>query len=252
MRNALVRLLGWPATVLHGDPTMLDRWRWLRRHVRGGPLRTLDAGCGSGAFTLYSARRGNHAIGLSWDARCNRAARERASILGLEGVEFLECDLRELDRHAGALGRFDQILCMETIEHVRDDRKLVADLSALLLPGGRLMLTTPSGGHRPLVGDERLSEEEDGGHVRYGYTFRELEGLLGDAGLEVVAEEWFAGLVTQQLANLTRLLAALNGRLAWALVLPLRPLQALDRPVTRLLRYPFFGIGVVAERRPGP
>lgn len=249
MRNVLVRLLGWPATVLHGDPMMVDRWRWLRRHLQGGPLRTLDAGCGSGAFTLYAARRGNAALGLSWDEGCNRVARERARILGLEGVEFLDCDLRELDRHANALGRFDQIICMETIEHIRDDRKLIADLSALLKPGGRLLLTTPDGGHRPLVGDEALSEEEDGGHVRYGYASSELRALLADVALEVVSEEGLGGLVSQQLANLTRLLGALNGRLAWAVVFPLRAAQALDRPLTRLLGYPFFGIGVVAERR---
>jgi 2-polyprenyl-3-methyl-5-hydroxy-6-metoxy-1,4-benzoquinol methylase len=251
MRNALVRVIGWPATVLHGDPLMIDRWRWLRRHLREGPLRTLDVGCGSGAFTLYAARRGNVALGLSWDEGCNRIARERARILGLDGAEFLECDVRELDRGANGLGRFDQIICMETIEHIKDDRKLVADLAALLEPGGRLLLTTPAGGHRPLVGDDMLSETEDGGHVRYGYTTADLRALFAGAALEVVSEEALGGVVSQQLANLTRLLAAVNGRLAWALVFPLRAAQVLDRPLTSLLGYPFFGIGVVAERRAG-
>ncbi|MGH7934815.1 MAG: hypothetical protein ACREQN_16860, partial [Candidatus Binataceae bacterium] len=65
--NALVRLLGWRATVLHGDPMTLDRWRWLKRHLRAGRLRTLDAGCGSGAFTMYAAKIGNEAVGITFD-----------------------------------------------------------------------------------------------------------------------------------------------------------------------------------------
>jgi hypothetical protein len=51
MKDTLVKLIGWKALMLQGDPTVVDRWRWLKQHVRPGPLRTLDAGCGTGAFT---------------------------------------------------------------------------------------------------------------------------------------------------------------------------------------------------------
>src|SRR4051812_41985382 len=67
MSDLLVRVLGWHATVLHGDPQTYARWTWFRKHLLSGPIRVLDAGCGSGAFTMAAARRGNDALGLSFD-----------------------------------------------------------------------------------------------------------------------------------------------------------------------------------------
>ena len=34
--NLLIRLFGFPATLLHGDPLFLDRWRWLKNICRRG------------------------------------------------------------------------------------------------------------------------------------------------------------------------------------------------------------------------
>src|SRR5437016_5282620 len=94
-RDGLVRLLGWRGALLHGDPTVLDRWRWLRRHLQSGPVRTLDAGCGAGAYTFYAASIGNEAIGLSFDEQSIRRIRRRARILGLDHVELIDTDLRD-------------------------------------------------------------------------------------------------------------------------------------------------------------
>ena len=133
MKDTLVKLIGWKATILQGDPTVVDRWRWLKRHLRPGPLRTLDAGCGTGAFTFYAAAIGNEAVGISFDPHQLQAARRRASILRVDGIEFREVDLRRLNENADAFGRFDQIVVFETIEHIRDDQKLVRDLAVLVL-----------------------------------------------------------------------------------------------------------------------
>lgn len=247
MSDALVKVLGWKATVLHGDPCVYDRWRWLQRHLRPGPLRTLDAGSGSGALTMYAARLGNEAVGVSFDARNNEVARARAGLLGIRNVEFLEGDLRDLESFSHRLGTFDQVICLETIEHIRDDQKLVADLASLLRPGGRLLLTTPFKHYRPLLGD-RLSDGDDGGHVRWGYTHDEMRALFERAGLTVVTEEMVSGVVSQQLTNLLRLIGRRYGRLGWAMTFPLRALRPLDRPLTALLRYPHIDIAVVGVR----
>jgi len=246
MNNALVRLIGWKATILHGDPCVHDRWKWLKRHLAPGPLRTLDAGCGSGAFTLYAASIGNASVGIDINPAHIQAARVRAAMLRLSHAEFLEADLKKLDQLAG-LGVSDQIICCETIEHLRNDRKLLTDLSRLLRPGGRLLLTTPFKHYRHLFGD-RVSEREDGGHVRLGYTHDEMRRLLGACGLDVVIEEFISGVVSQNLTNLTRVFSRLHPRVAWAAVFPLRSFQALDAPVTRVLRYPYLSIGIVARK----
>ncbi|MBD0320348.1 MAG: class I SAM-dependent methyltransferase [Gemmatimonadetes bacterium] len=248
MSNTLVKLLGWKATILHGDPAVVDRWKWLRRHLRGGAVDTFDAGCGSGAFTLYAASVGNRAVGMSFDEANQRKAEERARILGLPGARFVVGDLRALRDYPQALGPFDQVICCETIEHILDDGRLVADLAALLRPGGRLLLTTPYRHYRPLRGD-RVSEVEDGGHVRWGYTHDELRALFAPHGLEVVAEEYVTGAVTQKLMNLMRRIGEVDARAAWAITFPLRLLRVLDRPVTALTRYPALSVASVAVKR---
>jgi 2-polyprenyl-3-methyl-5-hydroxy-6-metoxy-1,4-benzoquinol methylase len=245
--HLLVRAIGWPATVLHGDPCVFDRWRWVRQNLTGGPVRTLDAGCGSGAFAMYAARRGNEAIGLSFDTRNNRVARERSEILGLSGVQFVDADLRELDRLSAGWEPFDQILCLETIEHIKDDSKLIGDLTSLLRPGGKLLLTTPSKRARPMLGDS-VSIVEDGGHIRAGYTPAQLRHLLVSNGLRVVDEDVLSGLASQQLTNLMRLLNRAHTRVGWAATLPLRVTQLFDRPLTDLFRYPYFDLAAVAVR----
>src|SRR3989344_7486468 len=156
MENALVKLIGYYATILHGDVAVFDRYRWLKKHLLAGPLRTLDAGCGSGAFTMYAAKRGNEAIGISFDERNNEIAEERAKLLGINGVRFVTGDLRKLDELSCKLGLFDQIICFETIEHVLGDEKLVKDLSNLLKPGGTVLLTAPyKHYYRHLLGDDK-------------------------------------------------------------------------------------------------
>lgn len=244
-RDLLIYLLGWPALVLQQDPPTWDRWRWLRSELRAGALRTLDAGSGSGAFAIYAAERGNVTLGLSLDEAANARAARRAAMLGVRRVGFRNADLRQLDLLAPELGAFDQIICFETIEHILDDRKLLADLAALLRPGGRLFLSTPWAGHRPLVG-ESLSQVEDGGHVRWGYTAEQLAGLLADAGLEVISQKYLSGIVSQFITNVSRRLAGVAGeRGAWVLTAPLRLFLWLDRPLTRMLGHPWLAIGVV-------
>lgn len=249
LRHGLVQLLGWRATVLQGDPTVNDRWRWLRRHLKPGPLRTLDAGCGTGAFSLHAARVGNTVVGVSFDPAQIQRARDRASLLGLKGAEFREGDLRRLDEDAAALGLFDQVIVFETIEHIKNDQKLLHDLAGLVKPGGTVLLTAPSADHKPLWG-ETLSETEDGGHVRWGYTHDDLGAMFAKAGLEVTAAEFVSGVVSQKLASLQFALTRVNTHAAWALTLPLRVLHPLDGPLTRWTDYPPLSVGIVGRKPP--
>lgn len=243
MSDALVRLFGWPAVILQRDPTMLDRYRWLRRRLPPGPGRLLDAGCGSGEFVLYAARRGYAAVGVSYDERLNAIGRRRAALLHLAGAHFITADLRRLDEWAGDIGAFDVILCLETLEHIANDQRLLAGLARLLRPGGRLLLTAPHAAHRRAPG-EAISLREDGGHVRWGYTPAGLRQMCEGAGLRVLTEETITGVVTQQIVALLARLG--NGRAARALTFPLRALQIADGALTHVLRYPFYSVAIVA------
>jgi SAM-dependent methyltransferase len=247
----MLRVLGWRSLLIHGDPCVLDRWFWLRRHLRSPHARTFDAGCGNGGFSIYAARAGNDVVAASFSSREQEDARRRADSLGVGGIDFRTLDLREIESQRDALGRFDQIICFETIEHVIDDERLVSSLSRMLEPGGQLLLTAPFEAHRALHSEERSpSPVEDGSHVRYGYSQERLRQIAQAAGLEVVDEGFVSGVVSQKLTDLMRRLTARVGTpAAWAIVLPLRALVVFDAPLSRLLRYPYLSVALCGVRR---
>lgn len=77
-------------------------------------------------------------------------------------------------------GAFDFVLCAETIEHVRDVQLLLSEIRRVLVPGGRLALTTPATG--PLMRPpDPLSP-----HLR-AFTRRSLRRLLDELGFEPVS-----------------------------------------------------------------
>jgi SAM-dependent methyltransferase len=251
MSDSLLKVFGWRALLVHGDPCVLDRWLWLRRHLRKGRARTFDAGCGNGSFSIYSALIGNQVVAASFSEREQADARRRAGLVGAQGIDFRLLDLRELGDHVDSLGSFDQVICFETIEHLSDDGRLVGLLAGMLAPGGSLLLTTPYDAHRPLFSEERHpSPVEDGSHVRYGYSQQQLRAIAEAAGLEVVSEGFVSGVVSQKLTNLMRRLAGRLGTpLAWALVLPARALVVFDAPLSALLRYPRLSVALEAVKR---
>src|SRR4030043_683963 len=110
IKTFFLKIFGWKATIMAGDPSTLDRWKWIRRHLQKGSLRTLDAGCGSGSFTMYAAKIGNIAIGISHDVKNNTKARNRAKMFGITNIQFLLIDLRDLHLSTEQLGKFDQII----------------------------------------------------------------------------------------------------------------------------------------------
>ncbi|MBI3590056.1 MAG: methyltransferase domain-containing protein [Candidatus Melainabacteria bacterium] len=221
MKNAIIKLFGLTSLVLFGDPPSFDRFIWLKKYLKPGFLRTLDAGCGSGTFTLYAAKLGNDALGISFDKRNNSVAQERAMLLGIQNANFIEWDLRNLSSLSNDIGLFDQIICFETIEHIKEDCKLLSALSKLLNPGGRILLTAPYKYYNHLFTD-KVSEYEDGGHVRWGYTHEEMGDIFTDAGLELETKEYISGFFSQQICNLQRILSFVFGDLSWFMVFPLR------------------------------
>jgi SAM-dependent methyltransferase len=249
LKDTLLKLGGWKAAIYFGGAADVDRWKWLAAHALNGTIRTFDAGSGLGALSFHAAHVGNEVVAISFVPEDNRKARKRAKILGFEKIEFVDGDLRELDKMAESLGRFDQIFCIEVIEHVIDDAKLIRDLSALLKPGGKLLLSTPYKFHRRIA-DERISDVEDGGHVRFGYTVQELRNLFEGHGLQIISEDLITGVVCQQIDNVLRAVRSWTTyELGWVVAFPLRVFQILDRPITTLTRWPYLSIAAVAVKR---
>lgn len=246
--NLLVKLFGRPMTVVFGDAAVIDRYNWLKRNLRRGNLRTLDAGCGSGAFALYAASVGNDTVGISFDDRNNQVATERAGILGLKNAKFITANLNNLGQIRQELGVFDQIICSEVIEHIMDDRKLAKNIAALLKPGGRLLLATPYK-YGKFWRNAVVSPVENGDHVRIGYDAIDLGLIFKDAGLEIVKTEYVSGWISQKLILMDGFLNRRIGALpAWLIALPFRIFQGADGLITKLTHYSSLSIAVVAKK----
>lgn len=146
MKSLLVRAIGFPATLIHGDTLVLDRWIWLKHRLPyvQNAEKFIDIGCGTGAFTIYASLKGYNALGLSWDERNQNVARERAVICKAQSARFEVQDVRQLDERQDLVNQFDIAICFENIEHIINDQKLMTDIAMCLKPGGKLLLTTPN------------------------------------------------------------------------------------------------------------
>ncbi len=248
LKDLILKIFGFKFLFFLGDPSSYDRWQWLKLYLKRGNLRTLDAGCGSGAFTMYASSIGNNSIGISYDKRNNEVAIHRAKLFNIKNIEFITHDLRQLSSIKDRLGLFDQIICFETIEHIMDDKKLIANLASLLKDKGCLILTTPYKHYIPLITDH-ISDVEDGDHVRWGYTHEEIKEIFNSYNIDLEITDYISGFVPQQIMNLQRILCQVNWIFAWLFIFPLRVLQCFDKPLTKALNYPYMTIGVVGVKR---
>ena len=100
------------------------------------PPRVLEVGCGTGQFAELLASRGVRDYrGFDFSAEAVRQARER---LPRWAERIAVADAADPAAYADANGRL--IICMETLEHLADDRSVVA-----LWPAGvRVVLTVPT------------------------------------------------------------------------------------------------------------
>lgn len=253
MSDLLVRLFGWRATLFHGDPLVYDRWRWIRKRLRftRNEERLLDVGCGSGAFTIGTAKRGYNSLGLSWDERNQAIAEKRARIGGAQKAKFEICDVRRLAEHRHLTGQFDVVLCTENIEHIIDDFALMEAMAACLKPGGRLLLTSPYIRRLPqsFMDFGPFPDFEDGRHVRRGYNRAMIEELCEHAGLKVEEVSFVSGPISQLGAWLLWKAGYIHTIVGWVLILPLRPLAPVFDPLlTKLFRFTPFCIGLEAYK----
>jgi SAM-dependent methyltransferase len=154
--------------------------------VRPG-ARVLDLGSGAGQFTAELVQAGADVVGVEIAEAA--VARGRA---GHPGLDFrlapIEGPLPLED------GSFEVVWASEVIEHVADTASWLSDVRRVLVPGGKLLLTTPSHGRLRLAvrGIEPFSEPL-GDHLHL-YTRRSLRTLLEEFGFGEIEVRTAAGL----------------------------------------------------------
>jgi len=113
------------ATVRAGRDTMRSTLlSWLPDDLRGA--RVLDAGCGTGALAIETAKRGADVVAIDISPTLVELARERAPAdLGPGRVVFAAGDMLD-----PALGTFDHVVAMDSLIHY-DGKDIARTLASL-------------------------------------------------------------------------------------------------------------------------
>lgn len=109
---------------------------WLPAHV----ARMLDLGCGAGATVaaVKHARDVGWAGGIELMPEQAKAAEQVCDRVWSGDINHLPIE-DEI-----AAGSLDLVLCLDVLEHLADPWSVVVRLSALIAPGGRLIVSVPN------------------------------------------------------------------------------------------------------------
>lgn len=143
----------------------------------------LDAGCGMGEFSYYIAKKfGAQVVGVDILAtEINRNAKI-ASLIPDNRLSFIEGDISAENLPNLIRRKFDLILSVDVMEHIRDDVEVFRNFAKLLNDNGIVIISTPCGSDSEFK-NEHLSFVDE--HYRDGYSKKSIIEKLQSANLRV-------------------------------------------------------------------
>jgi SAM-dependent methyltransferase len=151
----------------------------------GDGWRVLDVGCGTGAMLSHLERYGEPS-GVEADQQAVDLCRAR----GLTRVQHADPPPLPFDD-----GGFDLVTALDVLEHVDDDRRLLAEMRRVLRPGGVALVTVPA--FPALWGPQDVVS-----HHKRRYRAAELRGRVLAADLQPARTTYFNTLLFPPIAAL--------------------------------------------------
>ncbi|MEI5131521.1 methyltransferase domain-containing protein [Streptomyces libani] len=150
--------------------------------------RVLDLGCGAGRHAFECYRRGAQVVALDQNGEEIREVAKWFAAMEEAGEAPAGASATAMEGDALNLpfpdDSFDVVIISEVMEHIPDDKGVLAEMVRVLRPGGRIAVTVPRYGPEKVCW--ALSDayhEVEGGHIRI-YRGDELLGKMREAGLE--------------------------------------------------------------------
>lgn len=153
---------------LYGKELRWAHHRLLAREWRG--RKVLEIGCFNGFFLDELKKRGARVHGFDVNTDALEVGR---AIFGLG--DTLRSSLPEL----AAMGSFDDIICVDVVEHLDEPAGFLVEVSSMLAPSGRLIIAGPTL-------DRRFHDKSDyPPHHKWWFSREGLKLLLQSKGFAV-------------------------------------------------------------------
>jgi SAM-dependent methyltransferase len=157
------------------------------RFTVGKGNRVLDFGCGAGRHAFEAYRRGADVVALDADSSVLKDVRDMFVAMAEAGEAPAAARAAAVCGDGMSLpfpdGSFDRIVAAEVMEHLPQDKVVLAELMRVLAPGGLLAVTVPRWlPERVCWSLSAAYHQVEGGHVRI-YRRGGLLGMLRDVGL---------------------------------------------------------------------
>jgi SAM-dependent methyltransferase len=134
MRGGKSELPGTPSAAAT-DQTVLNRSRIIQNRLSElHPEASLDAGCGLGVYLPLLASFSKKVFGAD-------LIHDHLKQIPCAEKTYRACS--SLEAAAFRSAAFDFVICIETLEHVRDDQQTLRELRRLMKSGGTLILSVP-------------------------------------------------------------------------------------------------------------
>ena len=200
------------------DPGYAQKVFLIDKALDGTADWILDVGANTCGESEYLTTRGYRIIANDINEVALEVSRERCARFGRPSPTYLACDAQNLDLDDA---RVSFVIFNESLHHMPDARRALAEAARVLKPGGRVFLYEPYA-YNPY---RRLSEVRDyfRGSVEKSFGVRQLRRLLADAGFEMVslerhvctASEWKLAQFGPTHRVLRRLYVAVSKRMLW-------------------------------------
>lgn len=178
------------------DLFFLRSWyvrRVVKEHARdleqSGSWKLLDAGSGFGQYDRFILNTFDEVQVTAVDVKQDYLQDSRnyfeAKNLS-QRIEFRQMDLLEPEFKQ----EYDFVICIDVLEHIEDDRKVIKNLQSVLKPGGYFLMHSPSIYSEEDAGEDDTFVDE---HARAGYAKEDIREKLESAGLQPVSIEYTYG-----------------------------------------------------------
>jgi SAM-dependent methyltransferase len=180
--------------VLHFEWLIETAVREFARGLHQGD-RVLDAGAGEGQYASHFARQQYCGVDLA---------------VGDKRWDYSRLDVcADLTHLPFAQGTFRAAIHLVTIEHVREPKHVLTEISRVLEPGGRVLIAAP-----------HEWEVHQAPHDYYRYTRHGLEYLLAEAGFDAIDVQPAGGYFRLLARRLLNGLQFFSGGIRWVWFVP--------------------------------